>query len=153
MEKMYFLPQWYVENKKNKRKKLMRILISIFFIIDLILIEFLFVNINKNKLLEDEYNQKITLERSEDFKKNKTNIKNNRTLDTFLIFSKNIHENISFETLYIEGKKIEFSFKSDKLDYMSFVREIESRKEFTIKQLSIIGDGSDSKIKIIMELK
>lgn len=153
MEKMYFLPQWYLENKKSKRKRIIRILISVFIIIDLIIIELLFVNINKNKILEDEYNQKIILEKSESLKKNKTNIKNNRTLDTFLIFTKCVQENISFENLYIEGKRIELDLNSEKLDCMSFVKEIETKNEFTIKQVSALGNGPDSKIKIIMELK
>jgi hypothetical protein len=153
MEKLYFLPQWYLENKKAKRKKIMKIFVSTLIIIDLILVECLFININRKKVLEDELNQKTTFQKNEKLQKNKVQVKNNRTLDTFLTLNKDIQENIYFESLYIEGKKVELSLNSEKSNYISFIKKIESINKFTIKQASFSNDGLADKIKINMELK
>lgn len=153
MENIYFLPQWYLEEKKNKKRKTIKNIAILLIILDLILLEFLFTSINKNKLLESEFNEKVISRKSDSFGKSKKYIKNSKTLDTFLIFNKSAHENLNFETIYIEGKRIELDFNSENLDYLSLIKEIESKGEFIVKQLSNSGNQSDNKSKIIMELK
>lgn len=153
MEKIYFLPQWYLEGKKNRKRKTMRSIAVLLIILDLILLEFLFISINKNELLESEFNEKVISRKSENFGKSNELIKNNKTLDTFLAFNKSVHEELNFETLYIEGKRIELEFYPENLDYINLIKEIEAKDEFIIKQLSNLGNQSDNKAKIIMELK
>ena len=120
---------------------------------DLILLEFLFISINKNKLLENEFNEKVISRKDDSFRKNKEHIKENKTLDTFLTFNKSVHEDLNFEDIYIEGKRVEIDFNSENLDYLAFIKEIEGKNEFVVKQLSNSVNESSNKAKIIMELK
>ncbi|MBV7275049.1 hypothetical protein [Clostridium thailandense] len=153
MEKIYFLPQWYLEGKKNKKRKIMRSIAVLLIILDLILLEFLVISINKNEILEGEFNERVIARESKNVGKSKEPIKNSKTLDTFLTFNKSLHEELNFENLYIEGKRIELEFYPDNLNYINLIKEIEAKDEFIIKQLSNLGDQSDNKSKIIMELK
>lgn len=150
---MYFLPEWYLEDRKVKKKKLLKVFISIFIIIDLILTETLFVNTNKKKLLDTEINQRLIPQRRDSEQINKTKDKNNRTLDTFLTYITSVQEKDNYESLYIDGRRIELNFDSTKLDYKLLIKEIEMKNKFIIKQIVFLNSENTGNIKINMELK
>lgn len=150
---MYFLPEWYLENERVRKRKVLKIFISTIIIIDLILAEILFVNINKKKLLDKEINQKIMQQKNDAKQIEKIKDKSNKTLDTFLTFIKNAQENFNFESLYIEERKIEMNFDSKKLDYKLLVKNIEMNNDFIVKQIVFPSNEDTGKIKIYMELK
>lgn len=150
---MYFLPEWYLENERVRKRKVLKIFISTIIIIDLILAEILFVNINKKKLLDKEIDQKIMQQKNDAKQIEKIKDKSNKTLDTFLTFIKNAQENFNFESLYIEERKIEMNFDSKKLDYKLLVKNIEMNNDFIVKQIVFPSNEDTGKIKIYMELK
>lgn len=150
---MYFLPEWYLEDRKVKRKKSLKVFISIFIIIDLILMEMLFVNTNKKKLLDTEINQRLVPQKKDSEQMNETKSKNNRTLDTFLTYIASVQENDNYESLYIDGRRIELNFDSTKLDYKLLIKEIEMKNKFIIKQILFLNSENPGNIKINMELK
>lgn len=150
---MYFLPEWYLEDRKVKRKKLLKVFISMFIIIDLILTEMLFVNTNRKKLLDTEINQRLTPQRRDSEQINKTKGKNNKTLDTFLIYITSVQKNDNYESIYIDGRKIELNFNSTKLDYKLLIKEIETKNKFVITQILFLNGENTGNIKINMELK
>lgn len=150
---MYFLPEWYLEDRKVKRKKLLKVFISMFIIIDLILTEMLFVNTNRKKLLDTEINQRLTPQRRDSEQINKTKGKNNKTLDTFLTYITSVQKNDNYESIYIDGRKIELNFNSTKLDYKLLIKEIETKNKFIITQILFLNGENTGNIKINMELK
>jgi hypothetical protein len=150
---MYFLPEWYLEDRKVKRKKSLKVFISIFIIIDLILMEMLFVNTNKKKLLDNEINQRLVPQKKDSEQMNETKGKNNRTLDTFLTYITSVQEKDNYESIYIDGRRIELNLDSTKLDYKLLIKEIEMKNKFVIKQILFLSGENPGNIKINMELK
>lgn len=115
--------------------------------------EMLFVNTNKRKLLDTEINQELVLQKKDSEQMNETKSKNNKTLDTFLTYIASVQENDNYESIYIDGRRIELNFNSTKLDYKSLIKEIEMKNKFIVKQILFLDSENLGNIKINMELK
>lgn len=153
MEKIYFLPQWCLERKMNKKRRIMKIFILVIIIIDLIFIDILISRVSKSRLLDDNIKQKITLQKNEYSKKSKEKSENNKTLAAFLIFTRSIPPNINFKNIYIENRDVNIEVSSEFFDYITFVDELEKKNEFVVKTLIPQNELVTKNFKANFELK
>lgn len=153
MKKTFFLPQWYVENKIEKRKKMIKLCIIAIVVIDIILLDVLVFRLNKVKILENDIKQRITFQKSDSLNKSKEQLNNDRTLEVMAAIIKNIPDNIQFESIYIEDGNVDMKINAETFEYTSFIKEIEKRDEFTIKHLNIPDKKDNEKFTVNMELK
>lgn len=155
MKKIFFLPQWYIENRENKRKKLLRIFISIAFITNILLIDLCFLELNKIKIIDREMKEKNNIEKNIYYLKNSNEGNKNKTLDCFFILTdESVFPNINFQSLHIEDNNVDINIDKKTLDYTYFVSEIEEQNKFTIKNVLSNGEaGDEEKIKMNLQLK
>lgn len=153
MQKICFLPQWYLKNKINKNKKMMKIFIATIIIIDLICIDILISRLSKIKLIEDKINYKVDLQHNKDLQKNEDGTESNKTLDTFYAFVKNAPSDINYENIQIENNKLDIEINSESFDYINFIDELEAKDQFVVKNLALPSEGEGKNIKANLELK
>lgn len=153
MNCLHFLPNWYLEKIELKKTRVLKILVIIFFTVDLILINIMVLNRNKVNIINNEIKEK-TISITKDYnEKNKSYKKNIKTLDTFLIFEENICKNIDLQSIYIENKNIDIKFDLNSVDSIMLIKKIESTKKFNINYVYIPYNDSNSLAKIALQLK
>ncbi len=154
MDYLHFLPQWYLEKKKIRRIKLLKILIIIFFTIDLVLVDILMLNKNKISVMDNEIKEKILCRKNIYDDKNKSHEKKLKTLNSFLIFFENISKDVNLQNFYIENKNINIEFNLQATDYMVLIKSIENNNKLNIKSLYIpYSHDEGAKGKIGLEVK
>lgn len=144
MKRMCFLPQWYLESKMNKNRRIMKFCIGALLIINLIFLDILILRISKLKLLDDNIKQKIAAQKNMYLSKEKEKSENNKTLSTFFVFVKSIPPNVNLKNIYIENKCINIEVSSEAFDYVNFVNELEKKNEFVVKSL-VPPNGQENK--------
>jgi hypothetical protein len=150
---LHFLPNWYLEKITAKKIRALKILVIIFFTVDLILIDILVLNRNRVNIIKNEIKEKsISITKDYD-EKNKLYKKNTKTLDTFLIFEENICNNIDLQSIYIESKNIDIKFDVHSVDSTMLIKKIESTNKFNIKYVYVPYDDSNNLAKIGLQLK
>ena len=153
MERIYFLPQWYLENKANKRLRIMKLIIAAMVVVNLIFLDVLISKLNKVKLLDENIKQKIIIEKDEYLTKNKKKYENNRTLDSFFIFVRSIPPNISFDNIYVENKEINIEISPELFDHKVFINKLEEENKFIIKSLVPPDELDHKNFKANLELR
>lgn len=153
MERIYFLPQWYLENKMNKKRRVMKFCICALIIINLIFLDILILMQSKVKLLDDNINQKVASQKNRYSNKNKEEYENDKTLATFFIFIKSIPPNISFNNICIENRDVNIEVSFESFDYINFVNELEKKNEFIVKSLIPQNEQGNKNFKANLELK
>jgi hypothetical protein len=153
IERIYFLPEWYLEGKMNKSRKVMKFCIGVLIIINLIFLDILILKRSKVKLLDDNINQKITAQKNRYSNKNKEKYGNDKTLATFFVFIKSIPPNINFKNIYIENRDINIEVNSESFDYINFVNELEKKNEFIVKSLVPQNEQGNKNFKANLELR
>lgn len=153
MERMYFLPQWYLENKVNKKLRIKKLIIAAMVVVNLIFLDVLISKLNKVKLLDENIKQKIIIEKDEYLTKNKQKYENDRTLDSFFIFARSIPPNISFDNIYIENKEINIEISPELFDHKVFINKLEEENKFIIKSLVPPDELDRKNFKANLELR
>ncbi|KZL94207.1 hypothetical protein [Clostridium magnum] len=153
MERISFLPQWYLENKINKKRKIMKLCIGMLIIIDLIFLDILILRLNEAKLLDDNIKKKISAEKSVYLNKKKENYGSDKTLSTFFIFIKSMPIDINFKNISVENRNVNIEINPEVFDYISFVNELEHKNEFIVKSLEPANEQENKNFKANLEMK
>lgn len=153
MQKICFLPQWYLESKLNKNRRIMKFCIGALIIINLIFLDILILKLNKLKLLDNNIKQKITVQKNMYLNKKNEKTENDKTLSTFFIFVKNIPPNANFNNIYIENKDINIEVSSENFDYKNFVNELEKKNEFAVKSLVPPNEQENKNFKANLQIR
>lgn len=153
MERIYFLPQWYLENKINKKRRVMKFCICTLIIINLIFLDILISMQSKVKLLDDSINQKVTSQKNRYSNKNKEKYGDDKTLDTFFVFIKSMPPSISFNNICIENREVNIEVGCESFDYINFINELEKKNEFIVKSLIPKNEQGNKNFKANLELK
>lgn len=153
MQKICFLPQWYLESKLNKNRRIMKFCIGALIIINLIFLDILILKLNKLKLLDNNIKQKITVQKNMYLNKKNEKTENDKTLSAFLIFVKNIPPNANFKNIYIENKDINIEVSSENFDYKNFVNELEKKNEFAVKSLVPPNEQENKNFKANLQIR
>ena len=153
MKRIYFLPQSYLENKMSGNLKAMKVCILAVIILDLIFLDILISRVNKLKLLDNNIKQKVISEKDKYLKSSKEKNESNKTLDTFYVFIKNIGDSASFEKIDVENKDIDIEINSESVDYINFIKDIETKDDFAVKKLDPPSTEDSKNFKVNLELK
>jgi hypothetical protein len=153
MEKISFLPQWYLENKMNKKRRVMKFCIGILVIIDLIFLDILILRLNKVKLLEDNIKKKIAAQNSIYLNEKKENLETDKTLSAFFVFIKSVPIDINFKYISIENMKVNMEVNPESFDYVNFINELEEKNQFIIKSLETPSEQENKNFKVNLEMK
>lgn len=153
MKSSSFLPQWYLEDKRDKNRKIIKLCIMIVIVVNIILINLLLVNLNKVKILETSINEKNLYKKENFLNENKGSIKNCRTLSTLTQLNETMTSNIPFKSICIANEKVNMQISEESFDYISFVKHIEQESKFTIKNLTLPDEQNNESVKIYLELK
>lgn len=152
MKNFYFLPNWYVENKREEKTKSLKFFIVLFLVINLLLVDLMIINKTKFKNISNEIEDTINLNSS----KSKTKLnssKNTRTLESFSIFLKMIEKNITIKNVHIENKNIDIEVEGNEKDCFSLIKNIEGSNKFIVKKLSSKEEVDKSGWKINLQLR
>lgn len=153
MERIYFLPEWYLERKRVKKRKMMKYCVSVLIIINLVFLDMLILKLSRIKLLDNDINEKIILEKGLYSNKKNENSKSNKTLNTFYILIKNIPIDINFKSIAIEDGAVNIEIDSKSANYINFANELEKKNQFILKSLVNSGDQESKSFKANLELK
>lgn len=153
MERIYFLPEWYLERKRVKKRKMMKCCVSALIIVNLVFLDMLILKLSKIKLLNHDINEKITLQKSLYSNKKNENRESNKTLNAFYILIKNIPIDINFKNIAIENGTINIEIDSKSDNYVNFANEIEEKNQFILKSLVNSSDQESKSFKANLELK
>lgn len=153
MKNDFFLPQWYLEGKTNRKRKVMRLSIIGIIIVNIVLADFLIIKLNKVKNLDNRINETKIYNKGNYSDKNKGDMKEYKTLDTLSQVNKIIETGIPFKHIYIKNKKADIQISSEDFNYISLIKNIEEEDEFIIKNLVLPEEQNDKEIRISIELK
>lgn len=153
MKNDFFLPQWYLEGKTNRKRKVMRLSIMGIIIVNIVLADFLIIKLNKVKNLDNRINETKIYNKGNYSDKNKGDMKEYKTLDTLSQVNKIIETGIPFKHIYIKNKKADIQISSEDFNYISLIKNIEEEDEFIIKNLVLPEEQNDKEIRISIELK
>ncbi|MCT8976043.1 hypothetical protein N4T77_05475 [Clostridium sp. CX1] len=153
MKNDFFLPQWYLEGKTNRKRKVMRLSIMGIIIVNIVLADFLIIKLNKVKNLDNRINETKIYNKGNYSDKNKGDMKEYKTLDTLSQVNKIIETGIPFKNIYIKNKKADIQISSEDFNYISLIKNIEEENEFIIKNLVLPEEQNDKEIRISIELK
>jgi hypothetical protein len=154
MKKLYFFYPGYLENKDYKRKKLIKILAVIFFVLDIILIELYMFNANKVDIISNEIKSKNNSQKKSYYIKNKNESKNSKTLYTLFTLTNNILPTMDFKNIYIENRNVDINLETKTVDCTMLINNIEKDNKFIIKNITNIDTLKNvEKFKVNLELR
>jgi hypothetical protein len=154
MKKLYFFYPGYLENKDYKRKKLIKILVVIFFVLDIILIELYMFNANKMDIISNEIKSKNNSQKKTYYIKNKNESKNSKTLYTLFTLTNNILPTMDFKNIYIENRNVDINLETKTVDCTMLINNIEKDNKFIIKNITNIDTLKNvEKFKVNLELR
>ncbi|MDW8799595.1 hypothetical protein P8V03_00330 [Clostridium sp. A1-XYC3] len=153
MNKGFFLPQWYLESKLNRKRKVMKLCIMAIVIVNIVLTDFLIIKLNKVKSLDNRINETKLYNEGNYSGKNKGDMKECKTLDTLSQVNKIIETGIPFKQIYIKNKKVDIQISSEEFNYISLIKNIEEEEEFIIKNLVLPEEQNNKEIRISIELR
>jgi len=153
MERIYFLPEWYLESKINKKRRIIKCCMSVLIIVNLVFIDMLILKLNKVKLLDNNINEKLTLQKNAYSNKKNENYAGNKTLDTFLVLIKSMPMNMNFKNISIENREVNIEVNSESVDCINFVTELEKKNQFILKSLTTPNKQESINFKANLELR
>lgn len=151
MDKLNFLPQWYLERQNNKHKKVINIITVILFIINIALVEYLIFNTDKNKRLDNQVKQNAaSIKNSSKLNLKNTN-KKDKTLENFKFLSDYISLDKDFQQINIENNDITMYY-NEAQNFTPIIINIEKENRLSIKHVSYTDENQGQKtLKILLK--
>ncbi|MBC2580315.1 hypothetical protein [Clostridium sp. DJ247] len=153
MNRLNFLPQWYLEKQNNKNKKIINVIIITLFIINMALIESLIFNIDKNKKLDNQVKQNAASIKNNSRLNFKKMDNKNKTLENLMFLLNYILLDKDFQQINIENSDVTMYYDGIE-NFMHMIISMEKEDKFSIKNLLYTDENHGKKmVKILLKLK
>ncbi|MBV4418622.1 hypothetical protein KM800_04670 [Clostridium tyrobutyricum] len=137
---VYFLPKWYLQDKLLKKYKRLKLIIVVFFIMNIVLFYSMILQKDKLKILQ---NNLMNKKQQYTLKKNKNTTSNFKSIDTYLNFFNNFHVYGQFRNISVENNNIQLEFLGNDSSFSQFIRTVEKSNKFTIININSLEENKN----------
>ncbi|AND85219.1 hypothetical protein GTH52_02780 [Clostridium tyrobutyricum] len=137
---IYFLPKWYLQDKLLKKYKRLKLIILVFFIMNIILFHSMIFQKSK---LESLQNNLMDKRQQYTLKKSKNINQNVKSMDTYLNFFSNFHVYEEFRNVSVENNNIQLEFVGNDSSFSKFIKAVENSNKFTIVNINSLEESKN----------